>query len=106
MTSSPSPNASRGDYTLPGGRTITWVALVRMLLALRPTRAPDVATVAAVFRDDKFSNLSEVAQAFEVSLTTVRKDWRALDMPGSPEDGWPVGELFRWYLLRVQNRDQ
>jgi hypothetical protein len=103
MTSS-SPNGKpRGDYTLPDGRVISWVALVQMLLALQPRRCPDITTAARVFGDAVFNNLGEVAAAFGVSPTTVKKDWRHQGMPGT-EGAWPVAELFRWHVNRIANR--
>lgn len=93
-----------GDYALPDSRIVTWVAFVRMLLKLQPTRCPDVGTVNAVFGDAKFKSLGEVAQAFDVHPNVVRADWRSLGMPGNPDDGWPIGELFRWHLERIERR--
>jgi hypothetical protein len=93
-----------GDYTLPDGKRVTWVALVRMLLELKPARCPDVATVAAVFGDAKFKTLGEVAQAFDRNPSVVRGDWRSAGMPGDRTTGWPVGELFRWHLNRAEQR--
>jgi hypothetical protein len=94
----------KGDYKLPDGRCVTWAALIRMLLSLQPTRCPDVGTVAAVFGDAKFRSLGQVAEAFSVHPSVVRSDWRSQEMPGNPDDGWPIGELFRWHLHRIENR--
>jgi hypothetical protein len=102
-TSSPQAENHKGDFKLPDGRIISWVALVQMLMALDPSRTPDVGTVAAVFGDAKFKSLGEVAEAFQTHPSTVRKDWRSQGMPGSPEDGWPIGEIFRWRLTRLEN---
>ena len=106
MASSP-PQAEQtsADYELPDGRCVSWIALTRMLLALSPTRCPDIATVGRVFGDAKFKSIGQIAEAFQVSPTTVRKDWRSMGMPGDPSTGWPVDELFRWHLDRIENRN-
>lgn len=95
------PNDSGGDYSLPDGRRVTWVGLVQMLLATRPARCPDIGTVNAVFGATKFASLGQVAEAFGVHPGTVRADWTSQQMPGNAEDGYPIGELFRWRIRRL-----
>jgi hypothetical protein len=93
------------DYTLPDGRGVTWVALVRMLVALHPNRCPDLATITAVFGAAVFTSLGQVAEAFVVHPGVVRADWCNQGLPGNPDDGYPIAEVFQWYLHR-QERQQ
>lgn len=95
----------RDGYRLPDGRVVSWVALVRLLLALEPTRCPDLATVDALFGDAKFKTLAEVSEAMSVHPGTVRADWRAAGLPGDAETGWPIGEVFRWHVGRIERRE-
>lgn len=95
------PNEQIGDYSLPDGRRVTWGALVRMLLATRPENCPVAGTMNAVFGEAKFQSLGQVADAFGVHPGTVRADWTSQQMPGNPDDGYPVGELFMWRIQRL-----
>lgn len=89
-----------GRYALSADRRLTFVALVQMLVDMKPQRVPDVATVNAVFGGEKFKSLGEMAEAFRTHPATVRADWRNMGLPGSAKDGWPIGEAFRWYVER------
>jgi hypothetical protein len=91
-------------------RDMTAMQFVQMFRGLTKsaTVCPHWSDFTALFgRENYFRTYAQIAEAFEVNASTVRGEWASAGLPGNADDGWPIGEVFHWWLgreIRKNNR--